>query len=132
MKVASKQQRACFDGAESAARICQVDTLGIWRSEVLRPGTVRIGVEAAIRQGWEPLIGTEGLFIGMAGFGVVGGLGHACLPQIRARTVAAGARLGKGASPMLFHFPNAQDHGPQSKKGRAKRPAFECLWVPVR
>ncbi len=30
---------------------------------------VRIGIEAAIRQGWDAIIGSDGLFVGMSGFG---------------------------------------------------------------
>ncbi len=39
-----------------------------YRREVLGDGP-RIGIEAAVRDGWEQWIGSEGLFIGMAGFG---------------------------------------------------------------
>jgi transketolase len=40
-----------------------------YREAVLGPGTVRVGVEAAVRQGWEPLLGEAGGFVGMTGFG---------------------------------------------------------------
>ena len=30
---------------------------------------IKVGVEAAIRQGWDTLIGNDGAFIGMTGFG---------------------------------------------------------------
>jgi transketolase len=30
---------------------------------------VKIGVEAAVRQGWDAIIGTDGLFVGMREFG---------------------------------------------------------------
>jgi transketolase len=30
---------------------------------------VKIGVEAAVRQGWDAIIGSDGQFIGMSGFG---------------------------------------------------------------
>jgi len=36
---------------------------------VLGPNTVRVAVEAAVRQGWDALIGPEGGFVGMTGFG---------------------------------------------------------------
>ncbi len=32
-------------------------------------GVVRVGVEAAIRQGWDAIIGSDGVSIGMTGFG---------------------------------------------------------------
>ena len=34
--------------------------------------TVRVAVEAAIRQGWDHWIGEEGGFVGMTGFGASG------------------------------------------------------------
>ena len=32
-------------------------------------GTVRVAIEAAIRQGWDRFIGEDGGFVGMTGFG---------------------------------------------------------------
>ncbi len=43
-----------------------------YREEVLRPGTVRVGVEAAVRLGWDRWIGERGGFVGMTGFGASG------------------------------------------------------------
>ena len=43
-----------------------------YRESVLGKGGLRIGIEAAIQQGWEPLLGQDGLFIGMSGFGASG------------------------------------------------------------
>ena len=40
-----------------------------YRASVIGRGTVRVAVEAAIRQGWERFIGEDGAFIGMTGFG---------------------------------------------------------------
>jgi len=42
-----------------------------YRRTVLGEG-VRIGIEAAVRQGWDAYIGTEGGFVGMSGFGASG------------------------------------------------------------
>ncbi len=39
------------------------------RHEIIGTAPVRIGIEAAIRQGWDPIIGDDGLFVGMTGFG---------------------------------------------------------------
>ncbi len=39
------------------------------RKTVIGDAKVKIGVEAAVRQGWEAIIGSEGVFIGMTGFG---------------------------------------------------------------
>ncbi|QLQ12238.1 MAG: transketolase [Brevundimonas sp.] len=40
-----------------------------YRDKTLAKGTVRVAVEAAVRQGWEALIGEDGGFVGMTGFG---------------------------------------------------------------
>ncbi|MBB5771826.1 transketolase [Brevundimonas vesicularis] len=40
-----------------------------YRASVVGRGTIRVAVEAAIKQGWEGFIGEDGAFIGMTGFG---------------------------------------------------------------
>jgi transketolase len=40
-----------------------------YRKSVLGPQTVRVGVEAAVRQGWDALIRNHGGFVGMDSFG---------------------------------------------------------------
>ncbi len=40
-----------------------------YRAEVLGVGTVRIGIEAGIAMGWDSLLGEDGAFVGMTGFG---------------------------------------------------------------
>jgi transketolase len=39
------------------------------RQSVIGDAPLRIAIEAAVRQGWDAIIGSDGLFIGMAGFG---------------------------------------------------------------
>ena len=39
------------------------------RQSILGSSKLRIGVEAAVRQGWDEIIGSDGLFIGMSSFG---------------------------------------------------------------
>jgi transketolase len=39
------------------------------RSALIGNAPVKVGVEAAIRQGWDAIIGSDGLFVGMSGFG---------------------------------------------------------------
>ena len=39
------------------------------RCAIIGDAPVKIGVEAAVRQGWDAIIGSDGLFIGMSGFG---------------------------------------------------------------
>jgi transketolase len=43
-----------------------------YRNAVLRPETVRVAVEAAVRLGWDRYVGPEGSFVGMSGFGTSG------------------------------------------------------------
>jgi transketolase len=40
-----------------------------YRNKLLPPGARRVAIEAAIEQGWEKLLGENGIFIGMKGFG---------------------------------------------------------------
>ena len=40
-----------------------------YQDAVIGRGTVRVAVEAAIKQGWERFIGEDGAFVGMTGFG---------------------------------------------------------------
>ena len=40
-----------------------------YRRKVLGPATPRIAVEAAVRQGWDRYIRSDGGFVGMTGFG---------------------------------------------------------------
>jgi transketolase len=42
-----------------------------YRQSVLGTG-VRVGVEAAVRQGWDAYLGLDGGFVGMTGFGASG------------------------------------------------------------
>jgi len=39
------------------------------RRAVISDAKVKIGVEAAVRQGWDAIIGSDGVFVGMTGFG---------------------------------------------------------------
>ena len=41
----------------------------VYREVTLGPGTVKVAVEAAIRQGWDGIVGGDGGFVGMDGFG---------------------------------------------------------------
>jgi transketolase len=40
------------------------------RDAIIGDAPIKIAVEAAVRQGWDAIIGSDGLFIGMRGFGV--------------------------------------------------------------
>jgi len=57
-------------------RVISVPCLGLFlaqdaefRAAIVGNAPIKIGVEAAIRLGWDPVIGTSGTFIGMTGFG---------------------------------------------------------------
>jgi transketolase len=39
------------------------------RQSVLGSSKVKVGVEAAVRQGWDEIIGSDGIFVGMSSFG---------------------------------------------------------------
>ncbi len=43
-----------------------------YRAATIGTAKVRVAVEAGIRQGWDAVIGTDGLFVGMTGFGASG------------------------------------------------------------
>jgi transketolase len=43
-----------------------------YRAATLGTAPLRVGIEAAIRQGWDPIIGTDGIFVGMNSFGASG------------------------------------------------------------
>ncbi len=40
-----------------------------YREAILGPGTIKVGIEAAVRLGWDRYIGADGAFIGMHSFG---------------------------------------------------------------
>jgi len=59
-----------------AARVVSVPCFALFqnspaeaRTAVIGAAPVRIGIEAAIRQGWDAIIGSDGTFVGMTGFG---------------------------------------------------------------
>ncbi|MGA8148110.1 MAG: transketolase C-terminal domain-containing protein, partial [Gallionellaceae bacterium] len=41
----------------------------VTRRAVIGEAPVKVGVEAAVRQGWDAIIGSDGLFVGMTSFG---------------------------------------------------------------
>jgi transketolase len=62
-----------------AARVVSVPSFELfeaqsveYKASVLGSAKVKVGVEAAIRQGWDRFIGSDGVFIGMKGFGASG------------------------------------------------------------
>jgi transketolase len=43
-----------------------------YRRQVFGQGSIRVAVEAAVRQGWDRYIGEDGVFVGMSGYGASG------------------------------------------------------------
>jgi transketolase len=39
------------------------------RTQIVGRAKVKVAVEAAVRQGWDEIIGSDGAFVGMTGFG---------------------------------------------------------------
>jgi len=39
------------------------------RAVIIGAAPAQVGIEAAIRQGWDAIIGSDGAFVGMTGFG---------------------------------------------------------------
>jgi transketolase len=39
------------------------------RREIIGTAPLKVGIEAAVRQGWDEIIGSDGVFVGMSGFG---------------------------------------------------------------
>jgi transketolase len=59
-----------------AARVVSVPSFELfseapepYRRAIVGDARVKVGVEAAIRQGWDAIIGSDGVFVGMSGFG---------------------------------------------------------------
>ena len=40
-----------------------------YRAATIGDSKVKVAIEAAVRQGWDAFIGSDGLFVGMTGFG---------------------------------------------------------------
>jgi transketolase len=41
----------------------------LYRDEVIKPNSLKVGIEAAVAMGWEKYIGDNGIFVGMNSFG---------------------------------------------------------------
>lgn len=73
------EAKTTLDAAGIATRVVSVpcydlfmDQPGAYRAETIGTAPVRIAVEAAIRQGWDAIVGSDGGFVGMASFGESG------------------------------------------------------------
>jgi transketolase len=68
--------RARLEAAGFPARVVSVPCFeyffaqsATYRRETVGTAPLKVGIEAAVRQGWDALIGSDGLFFGMTGFG---------------------------------------------------------------
>jgi len=73
------EAKTALDAAGIPTRVVSVpsfelffDQPGAYRAEVIGTAPVRIAVEAAIRQGWDAIVGSDGGFVGMSSFGESG------------------------------------------------------------
>jgi transketolase len=70
------EARKLLAGRGIAARVVSVPCFELFlaapaaqRQAIIGNAPVRVGIEAAVRQGWDAIIGSDGLFVGMSGFG---------------------------------------------------------------
>ncbi len=75
VSIALSAQRILAE-SKIAARVVSVPCVDLFlkqdpakRQEIIGDAPIRIGVEAAVRQGWDAIIGEDGIFVGMTGFG---------------------------------------------------------------
>ncbi len=68
-----------LDEQSFAVRVVSVPSLDLFlaqpshvRKDVIGDAPVRVAIEAAVRFGWDALIGPDGIFVGMSGFGASG------------------------------------------------------------
>ncbi|MDI6027814.1 transketolase [Corticibacterium sp. UT-5YL-CI-8] len=71
--------RALLQGHGHPTRVVSVPAFELfekqdeaYRSAIIGDAKVKVAIEAGIRQGWDAFIGTDGVFIGMHGFGASG------------------------------------------------------------
>ncbi len=71
--------KALIEAAGHAARVVSVPCAGLfeeqsadYQAEIIGTAPVKIAIEAAVREGWDRFIGSDGIFIGMTRFGASG------------------------------------------------------------
>jgi len=72
----ARDAKAQIEAAGHKARVVTVPCFELfaeqsedYRAEIIGDAPVKVAIEAAVRQGWDHLIGSDGLFIGMHSFG---------------------------------------------------------------
>ncbi|EFL87800.1 transketolase [Ahrensia sp. R2A130] len=73
------EAKAALDAAGHPTRVVSVPSFelfaaqsGGYRSSVIGNAKVNVGIEAAVRMGWDAIIGSDGIFVGMDSFGASG------------------------------------------------------------
>jgi transketolase len=73
------EAKAALDKKGTPTRVISVPSMELfarqgkaYREKILGTEKIRIAIEAGVRQGWDSFIGTDGIFIGMTGFGASG------------------------------------------------------------
>ncbi len=75
----AREARSLLSKRGIGARVVSVPCFELFaeQDETYRAATIgdapfRVGIEAAVRQGWDAIIGNDGIFVGMSGFGASG------------------------------------------------------------
>jgi transketolase len=68
--------KALIERADATAQVVSIPSFELfgeqspeYRAEVIGDAPVLVGIEAAVRFGWDSIIGKDGIFVGMTGFG---------------------------------------------------------------
>ena len=90
------------------------------RQKIIGDAPVRVGVEAAVRQGWDAIIGEDGIFIGMTGFWRQRAL-QGCLQLFQ--HYAGSRRRGRDAALQQLTRANNNPHAKRDSAAPAGPPA---------
>jgi transketolase len=73
------ETKAMLEGAGHPTNVVSVPCMDLfeaqdkdYRKAIIGKAKVKVAIEAGIRQGWDALIGSDGIFVGMTGFGASG------------------------------------------------------------
>lgn len=66
-----------------------------YRAAIIGDAPVKVAIEAGVRQGWDAIIGADGIFIGMSGFGASGRIEDLLSPFRHHRRGGGGCGRGK-------------------------------------
>jgi transketolase len=73
------EAKAMLEGAGHPTNVVSVPCMDLfeaqdkdYRQAIIGKAKVKVAIEAGIRQGWDAMIGSDGIFVGMTGFGASG------------------------------------------------------------